>query len=682
MMTQADHYDIYYADKLWNLLPATYRMLDSDQFGASGPLREMINRIGVQGAIIRRTIDRMWEDQSIETCDDWVIPYIGALLGTNLVAGLSARAQRLDVFNTIYYRRRKGTLGVLEEITADITGWDAKVVEFFRRLGRTRHSLDPMLADGRIAQAEGFTGRVTGTRIGGFADLRNIDGARQTGSAFDEFFHTADLRAAQGRSGWYQVPNIGVFVWRLLSFSVGPVTPVPVAGTPGWFTFDPTGRDIPLFGGRRPPDAYKAQWVSPQPADLPGPITHSILEASHGSLYPNHLSIRDAATGDILPFDTVRIRPERGQFEVGVSPPTGDVVATYCYGFPSAIGAGTYTRQTATAPNGAVTLSGGRALLATSGVVPPSGQLTISDSLTYAEAADLSVAGALTLCASIGQRPLIRLAEDAVWTITGSPGSSLLLEGLFVSGGDIVLAGTFASVTLRCCTFDPGSVAQTNDAFAIAADGRALRPTNLWITGSVESLTIDRCITAPVSVAASGSVSSLVAVDTIIQALPNLASPVATTAAVMLPDTQATLSRCTIIGAVVADALHASECILCGEVGVSDMQSGCVRYSAFAVGSRLPRQFASVAIRTDTALFTSTDFGQAGYCQLQPLADAAIVPTGAAAGPQNTISAGAEDGSEMGAYARDKNPIKARALLTKLQEFMAAELKPVLIYVT
>ena len=29
--------------------------------------------------------------------------------------------------------------------------------------------------------------------------------------------------------------------------------------------------------------------------------------------------------------------------------------------------------------------------------------------------------------------------------------------------------------------------------------------------------------------------------------------------------------------------------------------------------------------------------------------------------PQNTISAGAEDGSEMGAYARDRNPIRARS---------------------
>src|SRR5437588_5645769 len=103
----------------------------------------MVNRIGAQAAILRRSMDRMWEDQSIETCDDWVISYIADLLATNLVASLDARGQRVDVAKTIYYRRRKGTVAILEEIAADITGWNARVVEFFRRLGRTRHNLDP-----------------------------------------------------------------------------------------------------------------------------------------------------------------------------------------------------------------------------------------------------------------------------------------------------------------------------------------------------------------------------------------------------------------------------------------------------------------------------------------------------------------------------------------------------------
>jgi len=60
-----DHYQIYYQDKLWNLLPGIYRALDTASFVIPGPLREMVNRIGAQAAILRRSIDRLWEDQSI-----------------------------------------------------------------------------------------------------------------------------------------------------------------------------------------------------------------------------------------------------------------------------------------------------------------------------------------------------------------------------------------------------------------------------------------------------------------------------------------------------------------------------------------------------------------------------------------------------------------------------------------
>src|SRR6266481_5201826 len=188
-----DRYAEYYAAKLWQLVPAVYRSLDSDP-SEPGPLRELVNRIGSQAAILRRSIDRLWEDQSIESCDDWVIPYIADLLATNLIASLDARGQRLDVAKTIYYRRRKGTLAVLEELAHDITGWEVRVVEFFRRLGRTRHGLDPEIGlpsatdapiDNRTLQlAEGLVGQLTNTCIGGWADLRNVYGALQAQSPF------------------------------------------------------------------------------------------------------------------------------------------------------------------------------------------------------------------------------------------------------------------------------------------------------------------------------------------------------------------------------------------------------------------------------------------------------------------------------------------------------------------
>src|SRR5712691_5924597 len=156
----------------------------------------MVKRIGAQAAILRRSMDRMWEDQSIETCDDWVIPYIADLLATKLVSSLDARGRRLDVAKTIYYRRRKGTLGLLEELAADVTGWDAHVVEFFRRLGRARHGLDPEIGlpaetadpagNRELQRAQQLVGELTGTPMGGLADLRNVYGAGLAGTAYDE----------------------------------------------------------------------------------------------------------------------------------------------------------------------------------------------------------------------------------------------------------------------------------------------------------------------------------------------------------------------------------------------------------------------------------------------------------------------------------------------------------------
>ena len=817
MTNAADHYDIYYADKLWNLLPAVYRAEDSDQFDANGPLREIVNRIGAQAAVLRRSIDRMWDDQSIETCDDWLIPYIGALLDVNLVGGLDARGQRLDVAKTIYFRRRKGTVAILEEIATDITGWDAKIVEFFRRLGRTRHGLDPAIGrasdspdTAALQLAEGLIGRLTGTGIGGFADLRNVYGARKAHSAFDEFFHTADVRRGRGHFGWYDIPHLGVFLWRLLSLHVGPVTPVGVSGCPGWFTFDPTGRDIPLFGLSRPANAFGDTWTSPSEAQLPTPISQPLLDrdltGTPSLLYPAALDVAQFLASppslNVLPPAELALRAERGRFRLLGQAPPGAIVASYCYGFPSTIGAGPYDRRVGglaiATPTPASTVADG-----STGAIalPGAGTVTIADSFTYAGLNDTTVTGALTVRAGAHQRPLIRLPGTPV-TLTGLPGSSLMLDGIFLSGGDIILRGKFDSVTLSCCTLDPGSAATGVSAgpppwpFRAAADGRPLLPTRIWIEGEIKVITADRCVLGPIRARGSGIVETVCINNTILQAIataadtaialqdvkdsarfeqrlqqgvdpvsahlralaPGIGSllggpssppfsqppppdsdlqpllvilndlvagpsiydaasfravPLSASTRALLADPGADapqlnrallndafpleladlvlgfadgdvcLSRCTVLGAMAVHRLQASECILQQLAKIDDTQDGCVRFSAWADGSILPRKYESVRIAQGAPLFTATDFGQPGYAQLTALADNAILPPTTQENVRpNTITEGSEDGSEMGAYARDKNPIKARALLIKFQEYMPAGLVPVPIYVT
>jgi hypothetical protein len=197
--------------------------------------------------------------------------------------------------------------------------------------------------------------------------------------------------------------------------------------------------------------------------------------------------------------------------------------------------------------------------------------------------------------------------------------------------------------------------------------------------------------TAFANVALSESTSRRLAANVALQPAPELnralledAFPLdLAEAALAFGDGALVLSRCTALGRVVAHRLQASECILQHMTTVEDLQHGCLRFSAFARASRVPRQYECVHAPEGAPLFTATSFGQPGYAQVSSTADLQILPEKTPDGaPQNTISGGAEDGSEMGAYARDKNPIRARALMLKMLEYMPAGLTPVVVNVT
>src|SRR2546429_9975827 len=116
---------------LYSLLPAVYRIRDSER---GYPLRALLGLISTQAELVKTDIDGLYDDLFIETCADWVIPYIGDLVANNALYE-AVRGRRADVAKTIYYRRRKGTLPMLEELARDVTGWSAHAVAFFEQLG-------------------------------------------------------------------------------------------------------------------------------------------------------------------------------------------------------------------------------------------------------------------------------------------------------------------------------------------------------------------------------------------------------------------------------------------------------------------------------------------------------------------------------------------------------------------
>jgi hypothetical protein len=855
---ELDCYDTYYAERLWQLLPAAYRSADPESLDQPGPLRELINRIGVQVAVVRRSMDRLWADQSIETCDDWVIPYIGDLLGTNLVHNIDSRAQRLDVAKTIHYRRRKGTLEVLEELALDVTGWTAHVVEGFRRLARTRHSLDPAVGPeaypgansddfGAFLQAQSLAGPLTGGLVGGLADLRSCHGAGLANTAFDESFHMADVRIGRDALGHFGIPKLLVFLWRLTSFAVTEGTPVGVAAeTPsdiGWdqYVFDPTGRQIPLFlPAPTPPDDFSASWTPALEWQVPGPITAGLQQAitATGStappsppylnpppnLTPANPPCPPTLAGfayDVNGADLCQVWPERGRFSLHPSspPPSAtELKVAYHYGFSSMIGAGPYDRSLLGKPPAVfgteTTVTGGTGLDAALNGIATTGTVTIGDSLTYSSLADVGSTEPIDkvlVRAGPEVRPVLRPpAGAAPWTFTGSGEAQLVLDGLTVSGCDIVLRGSFDTVRITACTVDPGTAAIGSPPIATAVDGMPLAPCPIFIEadttlsglgGAIRQLIVDHSILGPIRTRLGGSVETLTISDSIVQGLPTTTGPeygeedifdpvllagdlssngpvssalvkaspglgepqlsqpsggvsamvaglnvlvdgpslydpavfgtVDLSAAVLelvklvegavptdptaaarlkalnrglidesfpvalgvaalaVADATVTLARVTVLGRIAAHRLFASDSILHDFAAVDDMQEGCVRFSAYASGSAIPRQYESAAIAPGAPIFTSDSYGDPGYAQLLKAADTAVAPppqtvdTAVAAAPAGVaISAGAENGSEMGAFSADLNPLKEQGLLIKYAEYMPLGLTPVIVHVT
>ncbi|MCP5060085.1 MAG: hypothetical protein GY937_25565 [bacterium] len=267
----ADGYEQWLTEKLWELVPSWTRAQD-ELAGPPGTLRQLVEIIGENAAELRRSHDRLWDDAFIELADPWAVPYLGDLVGTRLVQALLARAQRIDVAKTIYYRRRAGTLRVLEELIADITGWEGVVREQFRRLGRAPHGLDPAPTAGAL----------TGTPVFGLAGLRSPVGAELAGSPFDELHHTPDLRRPQGTDGRYGINRLAVHLYRLGSWGVDAADPRLLTDADGDFhTFDPSGRDTALFARRSRGEGYDYDdWRSAAEAELPLPIRCRLL--GHG----------------------------------------------------------------------------------------------------------------------------------------------------------------------------------------------------------------------------------------------------------------------------------------------------------------------------------------------------------------------------------------------------------------
>ena len=72
------------AERLIRLLPAVYGIRDGDD----GPLRDLLGVVADQLVVLEDNLEQLYDDQFVETCAPWVLPYIGDLLG---ITGLPRR---------------------------------------------------------------------------------------------------------------------------------------------------------------------------------------------------------------------------------------------------------------------------------------------------------------------------------------------------------------------------------------------------------------------------------------------------------------------------------------------------------------------------------------------------------------------------------------------------------------
>ena len=366
-------------DRLFNLLPVIYRERDGER---GWPLRAVLRTIAQQVDVVEADIEGLYENWFIETCQDWVVPYIGDLIGYQQIHALgetpesrTAAAQALrrvlvsrrDVANTIRYRRQKGASALLELLANDVAGWPARVVEFGRLVGVTQP--------------------INHTRVGAAAnaDIGIADVLDYADGPFDRLAHTADVRriSSQREDGRYGLNHVGLFVWRLRAYSMtkSPAYLMEERSGDHSFTFNILGINTRLYS-YPVPEAMPTDIA--EEANLPVPIRRRAFEErtrrrrevqrrASPTYYGDGKAVAlwtmpnaDTRELELIPREKVlpadlsewAFEPEEGY--VAVDPvlgriafapgcgPRGGLWVSYYYGFPADIGGGEYERTVRT----------------------------------------------------------------------------------------------------------------------------------------------------------------------------------------------------------------------------------------------------------------------------------------------------------------------------------------------
>ena len=740
------------ADRLYQLLPAVYRMTDVEQ---GEPLRALLEVIAEQVNIVESDISRLYENWFIETCDDWVVPYIGQLIGYQPVheAGepgdprqTQARAlnkiliPRREVANVISYRRRKGTLALLEELANNVAGWPARAVEFYKLLGWTQSLNHPRLRRGDSASV----------RWGEELELLTGPFTRST--------HTVDVRRMNSprTRGSFNIGNVALFVWRLKPYSVTktPAYCIEEEG-PECYTFNALGHDTPLYNLPEPEETpthiadqlnlpipirrrpFADQTVKPAPRK-PRPASRDYYDRSlavflsdrQGRLseIPRELVI-PANLSDWHHFRPgkgfVAVDPVRGRLVFPSSQkPRHGVVVSYQYAFSGDIGGGEYERSLSQPDDAHLFRVGKDEQLRSVRAAldaweqqqpkPRAAVIEIQDSGVYTEQLNVELGKGeyLQIRAAQRKRPVLRLLDylaslpDAL-RVQGKQGSRFTLDGLTITGRGLQVNGQedtssettvspaalvendLCDVTIRHCTLVPGwslhcncEPQRPNDPSIELEYSRARIRIEHSITGSITTEARERS-SEPQQIEISDSVLDATSEDRI--ALGSSRNGIAYVALKIV--------RSTVIGLVQTHSIELAEnTIFNGTVTVARRGRGCVRFSYVPEDSRTPRRFECQPDLVKQAVNEKTHISDADrpaileqeVGRVRPLFTSLRYGTPAycqlAERCAEEITRGADDESEMGVFHDLFLPQRAANLRARLDEFTPAGMDAGIVY--
>lgn len=714
------------ADKLYALLPSIYRIRDQD---AGGPLKAFLGVLAEQAEVLEEDLAQLYDDQFIETCAEWVVPYLGDLIGYRRLqdAASPGNSSRAEVANTIAYRRRKGTISMVEQLTADVTGWKARAVEYFQQICTTQY-LNHVRPTHRTV-----------------ADLRRQRELQWSQTPFSAVPHVADVRWIASGRGRFNLPNVGLFVWRLQPYRVARGTAKLVKES--CFTFHPLGFDMPLFNpgqeeryltrlaepvhvpdplrrrplfdelealrqgvadGRSEAERTRAlSWFDPaHPVfhvfknGVPIPATEIIIcDLTDWQRPPSVRTYRrrgkrhdDASPDPQLPIQ-VAVDPVLGRltFPAGVNVAGVLVQVTYSFGFSGPFGGGPYSTKELSAPVTRRVVTGQSTLVqALAAVGTADAVIQIEDSATID--GDLTITLApnqdLTIQGNDGTRPVLTGAV----TIVSAQDAELTLHNLLLAKTVRITGASDTSLTIRHCTLAPVELAQD-----LSTRPRS-EPSIRWIdTGSRGALIVDHSVSGRLVTSPDVSVGL---VDSAVDAIDDSGVALASTDDGKVAAGTLRLVRTTVLGTIRVRAVDLLEHgLVTGVVLSEQQQAGCVRFSYLPSDSRVPRRYRcqpewavqrarDAAQRQDRSIapeqlaqletwirsslrpaFTTGRFGHPAYLQLH-----GSCPV--------EIRTGAEDGAEFGLFHSLRQAQREANVRARMEEYLRFGLESGMFYTT